>query len=167
MESSDAVTVREAAEKLGVTPRTLKYYEELGIVVPVRSESRYRLYEPADLDKLARVLRMRSLGFSLTAITAMLQQPFVVPAGGARPRMSDESLQGLRETLAAQLRTLDTRVAQVRKELKEAAALQAQLRRDLDYVERRLNGESLEAALENRRRAEPARARRPQRKPAA
>jgi hypothetical protein len=59
------ITVRDAAARLGVTPRTLKYYEELGIVVPVRSEGGYRLYEQADLDKLARVLRMRSLGFSL------------------------------------------------------------------------------------------------------
>jgi MFS family permease/DNA-binding transcriptional MerR regulator len=69
------ITVRDAAARLGVTPRTLKYYEELGIVVPVRSEGGYSLYEQADLDKLARVLRMRSLGFSLTVITAMLQQP--------------------------------------------------------------------------------------------
>ena len=75
------ITVRDAAARLGVTPRTLKYYEELSLVVPMRSEGGYRLYEQADLDKLARVLRMRSLGFSLTAITAMLQQPMEAPAG--------------------------------------------------------------------------------------
>jgi DNA-binding transcriptional MerR regulator len=150
--SPDALTVRDAAARLGVTPRTLKYYEELGIVVPVRSESRYRLYEPADLDKLARVLRMRSLGFSLTAITAMLQKPFEAPVDGGRPRLSSASLKELRETLAEQLAALDSRVAQVRRELKEAAALQAQLRRDLDYVERRLAGEPLEAALKARGR---------------
>ena len=149
------LTVRDAAARLGVTPRTLKYYEELGIVVPVRSESRYRLYEEADLDRLARVLRLRSLGFSLAAITAMLQQPFEAPADGGRPRLSEASLKSLRDTLAAQLDGIAARVAQVRKELKDAAALQAQLQRDLDYVERRLAGESLEAALAQRRRAAP------------
>jgi len=154
----DTITVREAAARLGVTPRTLKYYEELGIVVPVRSESRYRLYEAADLEKLSRVLRMRSLGFSLTTITAMVQQPFEPSADGGRPRLSNASLKELKETLAKQLDALDTRVAQVRRELKEAATLQAQLRRDIDYVERRLSGEPLEAVLEQRRRAEPTRA---------
>jgi DNA-binding transcriptional MerR regulator len=149
------ITVRDAAARLGVTPRTLKYYEELGVVVPSRSEGGYRLYEPADLEKLARVLRMRSLGFSLTAITAMLQQPMEAPAEGGRPRLSNASLKTLRETLGEQLATLDARVAQVRRELKEAAVLQAQLRRDLDYVERRLAGEPVEEALEHRRRERP------------
>lgn len=156
-DAKGSITVRDAADRLGVTPRTLKYYEELGLVVPARSEGRYRLYEPADLDKLARVLRMRSLGFSLTAITAMLQQPFEAPADGGRPRLSGPSLKALKATLAAQLETLDSRVEQVRRELKEAAAMQAQLRRDIDYVERRLNGESLEAILEERKREMPAR----------
>jgi DNA-binding transcriptional MerR regulator len=149
------ITVRDAAARLGVTPRTLKYYEELGVVVPSRSEGGYRLYEPADLAKLARVLRMRSLGFSLTAITAMLQQPMEAPAEGGRPRLSNASLKTLRETLGEQLATLDARVAQVRRELKEAAVLQAQLRRDLDYVERRLAGEPVEEALAQRRRERP------------
>lgn len=150
------ITVRDAAARLDVTPRTLKYYEELGIVVPVRSEGGYRLYEQADLDKLARVLRMRSLGFSLTAIATMLQQPMEAPAEGGRPRLSNASLKTLRETLTGQLGTLDARVAQVRRELKEAGALQAQLRRDLDYVERRLAGEPVEEALESRRKEWPA-----------
>ena len=153
----DAITVRQAAVRLGVTPRTLKYYEELGLVAPARSAGRYRLYESADLDRLARALRMRSLGFSLTSITAMLQQPFEAPAEGGRPRLSMTSLKALKATLAAQLEALDSRIAQVRGELKEAAAMQAQLRRDIDYVERRLGGEPLEAILEQRRRALPAR----------
>lgn len=150
-----ALTVRDAAARLDVTPRTLKYYEELGIVVPLRSEGGYRLYEQADLDKLARVLRMRSLGFSLPVITAMLQQPMEAPTEGGRPRLSNASLKALRETLTEQLGTLDTRVAQVRRELKEAALLQAQLRRDLDYVERRLAGEPVEEALAQRRKERP------------
>jgi DNA-binding transcriptional MerR regulator len=154
--SSKTITVRDAAARLGVTPRTLKYYEELGIVVPVRSEGGYRLYEQADLDRLTRVLRMRSLGFSLTAITAMLQQPMEAPAEGGRPRLSTASLKALRETLGEQLATLDARVAQVRRELKEAAAMQVQLRRDLDYVERRLAGEPAEELLAQRRRERPA-----------
>ena len=52
--SDELLTVRDAAERLGVTPRTLKYYEERGLVVPSRSEGRYRLYDTADLERLFR-----------------------------------------------------------------------------------------------------------------
>jgi DNA-binding transcriptional MerR regulator len=156
-DAKDSLTVRAAADRLGVTPRTLKYYEERGLVVPARSEGRYRLYETADLDKLARVLRLRSLGFSLTAVTAMIQQPFEAPEEGGQPRLSTASLKALKATLTAQLEALDNRVAQVRRELKEAAAMQAQLRRDIDYVERRLDGEPMEAILAERQRDMPAR----------
>ena len=136
-----------------MTPRTLKYYEELGIVVPMRSEGRYRLYEPADLEKLSRALRMRSLGFSLTGITAMLQQPFEETPGGARSGgLSESSLRKVHDSLGEQIAALDARMTQVRRELKEAAALHAELQRDRLYVERRLAGEPLESALEQRRR---------------
>jgi DNA-binding transcriptional MerR regulator len=150
----EALTVRAAAARLGVTPRTLKYYEELGIVVPARSQGRYRLYEGADLEKLERALRLRSLGFSLAAITAMLQQPFEAPADGGLPRLSNGSLKALRLELVQRREALDARIGQVRRELKEAASLQAQLKRDIDYVDRRLAGEPLEAMLEGRRRAQ-------------
>ncbi|MFW8236598.1 MerR family transcriptional regulator, partial [Klebsiella pneumoniae] len=62
--SDDALlTVSQAATALGVTARTLKYYEELNLVVPARSEGRYRMYTQADLATFGRILRMRSLGF--------------------------------------------------------------------------------------------------------
>jgi len=151
-DAKKSITIQEAADRLRVTPRTLKYYEELGLMVPARSEGHYRLYESADLDKLARVLRLRSLGFSLTTITAMLQQPFEAPAEGGPPRLSMESLETLKATLVARLATLDDRVAQVRRELKEAASMRTQLLRDIDYVERRLSGEPMEAIQEELRR---------------
>ena len=45
------LTVSDAASRLGVTPRTLKYYEERGLVTPSRSGGRYRLYDEADLER--------------------------------------------------------------------------------------------------------------------
>lgn len=81
------LTVRDAAERLGVTPRTLKYYEERGLVTPSRSEGRYRLYDAADLERFARILRLRALGFSLHGITEMLKRP-LEPAGDGRRRYS-------------------------------------------------------------------------------
>lgn len=56
-------------------PRTLKYYEERGLVTPSRSEGRYRLYDENDLERFGRILRLRSLGFSLHGIVEMLKRP--------------------------------------------------------------------------------------------
>lgn len=150
-DSPALLTVRDAAERLGVTPRTLKYYEERGLVSPTRSEGRYRLYDEEDLKRFARILRLRSLGFSLHSITEMLKRSLEPVEGGHR--FSTESLQQIRDAIARQVETLDTRIEAVRRELKEAQALRAELAPDLDYLERRLAGENAEQLLEQRRHA--------------
>jgi MerR family transcriptional regulator, repressor of the yfmOP operon len=150
-DSPALLTVRDAAERLGVTPRTLKYYEERGLVSPTRSEGRYRLYDDEDLKRFGRILRLRSLGFSLQGITEMLKRPLEPVDGGHR--FSTESLQQIRDALAQQVDALDARIESMRRELKEAQKLRAELSPDLDYLERRLAGENADALLEQRRNA--------------
>ena len=147
--SAPLLTVRDAAARLQVTPRTLKYYEERGLVTPSRSEGRYRLYDDDDIERFARILRLRSLGFSLHGITEMLKRP-VEPAGNGRNRYSLESLQQIGAALAQQVDTLDARIAAVRRELKEARTVRAELIHDLDYVQRRLAGETADALIDER-----------------
>lgn len=150
-DSPALLTVRDAAERLGVTPRTLKYYEERGLVSPTRSEGRYRLYDEEDLKRFGRILRLRSLGFSLHGITEMLKRPLEPVDGGHR--FSTESLQQIRDAIAEQVGALDARIETMRRELKEAQKLRAELSPDLDYLERRLAGENAETLLEQRRNA--------------
>ena len=52
----DALTIHEAAETTGWSPRMLRYIESSGLVVPGRSSAGYRLYGPAELQRL-RTLR--------------------------------------------------------------------------------------------------------------
>ena len=52
----DALTIHEAAETTGWSPRMLRYVERVGLVEPARSPSGYRLYGPAELQRL-RTLR--------------------------------------------------------------------------------------------------------------
>jgi MerR family transcriptional regulator, copper efflux regulator len=52
----DALTIQEAAETTGWSPRMLRYVERVGLVEPNRSASGYRLYGPAELQRL-RTLR--------------------------------------------------------------------------------------------------------------
>lgn len=150
-DSSTLLTVRDAAERLGVTPRTLKYYEERGLVSPTRSEGRYRLYDEDDLKRFGRILRLRSLGFSLHSVTEMLKRPLEPVDGGHR--YSIESLHQIHDAIEQQVAALDARIESVRRELKEAQKLRAELSPDLDYLKRRLAGENAEALLEQRRHA--------------
>ncbi|MCM2548062.1 MerR family transcriptional regulator [Burkholderia glumae] len=146
------LTVRDAADRLGVTPRTLKYYEERGLVTPLRSEGRYRLYAEADLERFARILRLRALGFSLHGITEMLKRPSEATGDGQR-RFSDASLREIHANLAQQVATLDERIAAARRELHEVETIRAELLHDIDYVERRLAGEDPDTLIARRQAA--------------
>ncbi len=66
------MNVKEAARATGLASKTLRYYEEVGLVAPARAENGYRVYSDADLNKLAFVGRARSLGFSLDDCRALL-----------------------------------------------------------------------------------------------
>ncbi|CAM2173286.1 MerR family transcriptional regulator, repressor of the yfmOP operon [Paraburkholderia sacchari] len=146
---SALLTVRDAAQRLNVTPRTLKYYEERGLVTPTRSEGRYRLYDEHDLEQFARILRLRALGFSLHGITEMLKRPLESLDDGRR-RYSQESLQQIADALAQQIDTLDARIAAVRRELREAQTVRTELAGDLDYLRRRLAGVPSETLIDER-----------------
>ncbi len=73
MAGDAALTIHEAADTTGWSPRMLRYVERSGLVVPERSQSGYRLYGPAELQRL-RTLRellerfevgLSELGFAL------------------------------------------------------------------------------------------------------
>jgi len=148
-DSTPLLTVRDAALRLNVTPRTLKYYEERGLVTPTRSEGRYRLYDERDLEQFARILRLRSLGFSLHGIAEMLKRP-LEPADDGRKRYSQDSLRHIADALTQQVDTLDARIAAVRRELKEAQTVRAELADDLDYLKKRLAGVPYETLIDER-----------------
>lgn len=143
------LTIRDAAERLDVTPRTLRYYEELGLVTPTRSDGRYRLYSEQDLERFARILRLRSIGFSLQGIVEILKRPLETTGEGRRG-YSTESLQAVEAALTQQIDALDARIASVRRELKEAQAVRDELEYDRDYLRRRIAGESSETLIAQR-----------------
>src|SRR5579862_3032062 len=69
-------TVGEVADLAHVTVRTLHHYDELGLLSPSeRSEAGYRLYSYADLARLQEILIWRQLGFALSEIRALLDDP--------------------------------------------------------------------------------------------
>ncbi len=67
-------TIEQVAERTGLTKRTLRYYEEVGLLPPTdRTEGNYRRYSEADIQRLERIKKLRDLlGFSLADIRNIL-----------------------------------------------------------------------------------------------
>jgi len=66
----DYARIEQVAARTGLTKRTLRYYEEIGLLAPpTRTEGGYRLYSEADIHHLERIKRLKELlGFSLAEI---------------------------------------------------------------------------------------------------
>ncbi len=59
------MNIKEVAERAGLPPKTIRYYEDVGLIKPLRAPNGYRRFRESDLHKLAFLGRARSLGFSL------------------------------------------------------------------------------------------------------
>lgn len=80
-------TVKALAELSGVTARTLRWYDQKGLLKPLRvSDAGYRIYGPEQVDRLQLILFYRALGLELSAIRSILDDPgFDRPGGAAEP----------------------------------------------------------------------------------
>ena len=65
-------SISEVAKEFGVTTRTIRYYEEIGLLKPSRSEGNRRVYSSADLAKLKLIKRGKQFGFQLEEIKEMV-----------------------------------------------------------------------------------------------
>lgn len=65
--------IGEAAEEVGINPKTIRYYEDIGLLpVPERTPSGYREYGTADVDRLVFVKTAQRLGFTLAEVAEIL-----------------------------------------------------------------------------------------------
>lgn len=69
------MTVKEASRLTGISIRTLQYYDKLGLLPAMRTESGYRLYDDAALERLQQILLFRELEFPLRDIRIILDSP--------------------------------------------------------------------------------------------
>ena len=73
--SERLLRIQEVAEETGLTPRSIRYYEERGLLRPAaRSEGAYRLYDASDLDQLRFIKGLRDdAGLSLADIGQIVE----------------------------------------------------------------------------------------------
>lgn len=71
--SDGLMQIGEVADKTGLSLRTIRYYEEVGIVVPsARSQGGFRLYTDADVERLQLAKKMKPLEFTLDQMRELL-----------------------------------------------------------------------------------------------
>ena len=136
--------IQEVASELGLTTRSIRYYEEIGLLSPAaRSDGAYRLYDASDVERLQFIKGLRDdAGFSLAEISQLLEDEvvraehraaFVSTADpGERRAMITDSLERadrqvalLRakiDRLEAMIRTADERRARLRRRLADLDA---------------------------------------------
>ncbi len=70
-ETTEEVTIREMARLYGVSLRTLRFYEDRGLLAP-RRQGKVRFYRAADRARLEMILQGKRLGFTLTEISDLI-----------------------------------------------------------------------------------------------
>jgi len=65
--------IGEAAASVGLPQKTIRYYEDIGLVAPLRSDNGFRYFRQSDVKALALVKSARDLGFSLAESRTLLE----------------------------------------------------------------------------------------------
>jgi DNA-binding transcriptional MerR regulator len=121
--------IGEVAELTGTTPRTIRYYEEIGLLdtAPERIQGKHRVYTQADVDRVREIIRLRDLlGLSLDQLSQLLE------AESARAHLRDELAQtedpGERKRILEELLThISGQLGLVKTRLAELTDLAAEL----------------------------------------
>jgi len=106
--------IGELAHAAGINPRTLRYYERIGLLTPpARTDAGYRLYTERDAARLAFIRQAQALGLSLAEIAEIVT---LREAGTAPCRC-------VRTLAQAKIALIDTRLAELRALRAELTAL--------------------------------------------
>ena len=127
--ATKALRIGEVAELTGTTPRTIRYYEEIGLLPGAvdRAQGSHRSYTEADVERVREIIRLRDLlGLSLDQLSELLE------AETARAELRKEFAQA--HDPDTQKRILDQALGHIATQL----SLVRERRRELEQLEREL-----------------------------
>jgi DNA-binding transcriptional MerR regulator len=131
--------IQEVAELVGLTTRSIRYYEEVGLLKPAgRTECDYRQYDADDLERLRFIKAMRDdAGFSLAEIGQLLEDEQA--RNRSRERFQATSDPGERQAiLRASRARLDGQLARLREKASRLDAMITGVEERRDRVDQRL-----------------------------
>ena len=117
-DQNELINFKEMCARFEVTPRTLRYYEYIELLTPIK-DGRSRFYSPREVARMVLILRGRRWGFSLEEIRQWLE---IYEEKGSRAQMeawvemADRQLVSLKEQ-KSQLETSIQELAQIRDEV--------------------------------------------------
>jgi MerR family transcriptional regulator, repressor of the yfmOP operon len=122
------IRIGEVAERVGVTPRTIRYYEEIGLLPGVeRVKGSHRLYDEGDVERLTELTRLRDLlNLSLDDLKQLVEAEDARAALRRRFHETESDAERLRIVDAA-LPHVDTQLQLVRKQKEELGRLEGEL----------------------------------------
>jgi MerR family transcriptional regulator, repressor of the yfmOP operon len=132
--------IGEVAEALGTTPRTIRYYEEIGLLPGAddREQGKHRVYTQADVDRVREIMRLRDLlGLTLDEVSALLE------AEDARAQLRREFQQAedpaeIKRILEQALGHIANQLELVRRRCRELEQLESELVAKRRAIHRRL-----------------------------
>ncbi len=129
MTDEQRMQIGEVADRTGLSLRTIRHYEEVGLVIPsARTKGGFRLYTAADVDRLMVIRRMKPLDFSLEEMRDLLS---VTDRLSADEPLEEAEHKRLRERLDTYRKVADARCETLRAQLMAAEDFAATLRRRL------------------------------------
>lgn len=138
--------IGEAAERTGLTQRTIRYYEELGLLAPPsRTQGDFRLFSESDITRLQEISRLKQLlGFSLAEIRKIVDGEEVLGRLRSQYRATEDAAERL-ALLDDALRLTDAQLDLIESKISQMHDLQTELKaRRARYIEKR---QELEQAL--------------------
>jgi DNA-binding transcriptional MerR regulator len=136
--------IGEVADRTGVTPRTIRYWEEIGLLGSAhdRPEGKHRCYTEADVERISEIVRLRDLlGLSLEQLSQLLEAE-TARAQLRRELRKTESPAERRRLLEEVQHHIATQLDMVRTRLTELTQLAEELEGKQRLVEQRIRENS-------------------------
>ena len=132
-EDTRLLQIGQAAERVGLSLRTVRYWEEVGLVTPsARSVGRFRLYSEADVERLLLLKQMKPLGLTLEEMRELAD----LIEQGERPReLGEPGLRALVEALNGYAVRADTATEKLERGLSEARQLRLRIGERLGHCQ--------------------------------
>ena len=108
----ELMQIGQVAERTGLSLRTIRFYEENGLVIPTaRSEGGFRLYSKNDVSRLDVIKRMKPLGFTLEEMQELLTLLADLDSGTGTPKQLVDRLRVFHEAATARVTALKDQLA--------------------------------------------------------
>jgi len=142
-DTAPLLKIQEVAAETGLTPRSIRYYEEVGLLEPAaRSEGAYRLYDASDLERLRFIKELRDeAGFSLAQIGQLLEDEATRERNRERFRATQDPterraiLEDARDRVDRQIDTLEAKSRRLSEMIAAARERRAHLESHLAELE--------------------------------